>query len=262
MPHLLMCPPSHYDLRYEINPWMNLTNMPDTALARKQWDDLYKRLTNLAEVELIEPAAECPDMVFTANAGMVLDGRRVLLSRFRYPERRPEEAYFRGWFETHGYRVVEIPDDCAFEGEGDVLPVGGQWLAGYRKRSEICSHRVVGEVTGGEVLSLELVDDLWYHLDTALFALDSNTIVYYPGAFDEYAQRVLESNFDTLHVGEEEAMRFTCNSIVVGQNILMPEGCPLIMDLLEQRGYGPIPVPMSEFIKSGGACKCLVLYLE
>ena len=262
MDHLLMCPPTHYDLRYEINPWMSLEDKPDISLARKQWDDLYKRLVNLAEVELIEPAPECPDMVFTANAGMVADKRQVLLSRFRHPERRPEEPYFRVWFETHGYRVEEIPDGCAFEGEGDVLPIGDQWLAGYRKRSEICSHREVAELTRCEVLSLELVDDLWYHLDTALFVLDSHTVVYYPGAFDNYAKRVLENNFDTLHVVEEEAMNFCCNSIVIGQTVLMPDGCPLLMQLLERRRYCPVPIPMSEFIKSGGACKCLVLCLE
>lgn len=257
-----MCKPAHYDLRYEINAWMHLSNKPDSGLAHKQWQDLFEQLTSLADIELLEPSPECPDMVFTANAGLVVGERRFLLSRFRHAERRLEEPFFRHWFEKHGYTVEQPPPNCVFEGEGDILPAGQQWLAGYRKRSEICSHRLVGEVTGQEVLSLELVNDLWYHLDTALFVLDAHTLVYYPGAFDEYGRRVLENNFDTLQVVEKEALRFTCNSIVIGRTVLMPEGCPLIMQLLKRRGFRPVAMPMSEFIKSGGACKCLVLYLE
>ncbi|MGQ9488727.1 MAG: dimethylarginine dimethylaminohydrolase family protein [Armatimonadota bacterium] len=262
MPRLLMCPPEHYALRYEINAWMHLENQPDLALARRQWQTLYEQACQIAQVELISPAPECPDMVFTANAGLVVREREILLSRFRHPERRTEEPHFRRWFEEHGYIVHTMPEDCPFEGEGDILRAGERYLAGYRKRTEICAHRIASEYLDREVLSLELVDDRWYHLDTALFVLDERTVVYYPGAFDTYARRVIEEHFDTLCVVEEEAMRFACNSVVIGQTVLMPEGCPLITALLERRGYKVIPIPMSEFIKSGGACKCLVMFLE
>ncbi|MDP6506412.1 MAG: arginine deiminase-related protein, partial [Planctomycetota bacterium] len=204
---------------------------------------------------------ECPDLVFTANAGLVVDGGRVIASRFRHPERRNEQPHFKQCFASQELEILEMPEDCIFEGEGDVLPAGDRWLAGYRFRSDIQSHQFLAETTGKEVLSLELVDEHWYHLDTALFVLDPVTAVYYPGAFDDYARKVIESNFDTLHVVEEEARRFACNSIVIGSTILIPDRCPSICRLLKRRNYSVISIPMSEFIKSGGACKCLVLYL-
>ncbi len=262
MSRVLMCPPDHYALRYEINAWMHLDNQPDLSLAAVQWQTLFSHVRKLAQVELLSPAAECPDMVFTANAGLLVSERAVLLSRFRHPERQPEEPHFRRWFEEHGFTVYLMPPDCAFEGEGDILYAGERYLAGYRRRTEICAHRIASEYLGHEVLSLELVSDRWYHLDTALFVLDGRTVVYYPGAFDTYANRVIDEHFDALHVVEEEALRFACNSVVIGNTVLMPEGCPLITNLLERRGYEVVSIPMSEFIKSGGACKCLVMFLE
>jgi N-dimethylarginine dimethylaminohydrolase len=260
---VLMCSPSAYGVQYVINPWMSLENRPDTALARAQWESLYRTLTEDAgaNVELIPQAPDCPDMVFTANAGVVR-GKAALLARFRYPQRQPEEAHFRAWFEEHGYRVSSPPEGCNFEGEGDALFVGDTLVAGYLKRSDIAAHRWLSERLATPVLSVQLADDRWYHLDTCLFALDTRTIAYYPGAFDEYARRVLDSNFATLVVKEKEALRFACNAVVIDQHVVLPAGCPDLSEQLQARGFTPHAVEMSEFMKAGGACKCLTLFLE
>jgi len=259
---LLMCAPDAYDLIYEINAWMSLKNRPDVSLAAKQWRELYRTLTEKigVHVELIRQAPNAPDMVFTANAGLVY-GKRVLLANFRHPERQVEVAPFRAWFEGHGYEVIAPPEECKFEGEGDALFAGDTLLAGYLKRSDICSHRWASEVLNVPVLSLELVDGRWYHLDTALFVLHSGLVVYYPGAFDPYARTVIEKNFETIRVEEDEALHFACNSVVIGKEIVMPAHCPKIQSQLEERGYCVYPVELSEFIKSGGAAKCLTLFL-
>lgn len=259
---LLMCPPTDYALRYEINPWMHLANAPDPALAARQWDELYRVLTQEvgAEVQLLPQSPDCPDMVFTANAGLVR-GRYVMLSNFRHPQRQREEPHFRSWFEAHGYKVCLPSVGCKFEGEGDALFAGDTLLAGYLKRSDICAHRWLSDTLGVPVLSLELVDDRWYHLDTCLFVLTPDTIVYYPGAFDSYAQGVLTHNFQTIEVNPEEALRFACNAVVIGKHVVLPSGCPALTATLEARGYQVHPVEMSEFLKAGGAAKCLTLFL-
>ncbi len=260
---VLMCAPSAYGVLYVINPWMSLENRPDMALAQKQWDSLYRTLSEEigARVELIPQAPDCPDMVFTANAGVVR-GSSVLLSRFRHPQRQPEEPRFRAWFEERGYRVVAPPEGWSFEGEGDALFIGDTLVAAYLKRSDIATHRWLSEQLAAPVLSLQLADDRWYHLDTCLFALDSQTIAYFPAAFDEYARRVLESNFDLIVVTEGEALRFACNSVVIDRHVVLPSGCPELAAQLESRGYYPHPAEMSEFMKAGGACKCLTLFLR
>jgi len=260
---LLMCAPSAYDLLYEINAWMHLSQRPDRRLAWKQWEQLYQTLTEKVgiPVTLVEQAEEAPDMVFTANAGLSLPGRRVVLSRFRHPERQVEEPYFERWFREHDYEVLRMPADCPFEGEGDAFLIGDRIVAGYRKRTDICAHRHLSVLTGLETLSLELVDDRWYHLDTCFLPLGDRLVAYYPEAFDWYARRVIEQHFETIPVSPEEALRFACNSVVIENHVVMPAGCPILRFHLEERGYIVYEVPMSEFIKSGGACKCLVLYL-
>ena len=260
---LLMCAPTSYALLYEINPWMRLTNAPDLPLARTQWQQLYRTLTEEigAEVSLAPQSPDCPDMVFTANAGLVR-GQYVMLSNFRHPQRQREEPHFRDWFESNGYKVCSPSIGCKFEGEGDALFAGGTLLAGYLKRSDICAHRWLGETLAVPVLSLELIDDRWYHLDTCLFPLTQDTLVYYPGAFDSYARVVIANNFETLEVTEDEALRFACNAVVIGSHVVLPAGCPKLTGMLEARGYRVHSVDLSEFMKAGGAAKCLTLYLN
>ncbi|HZP83137.1 MAG TPA: arginine deiminase-related protein [Chthonomonadaceae bacterium] len=260
---LLMCAPTAYALKYEINPWMKMENKPDLDLAARQWNALYHVLTEQvgAQVELVAQAPECPDMVFTANAGLVR-GQYVLLSNFRHPQRQVEEPYFRAWFEAHGYKVQLPSVGCKFEGEGDALFAGDLLLAGYLKRSDICAHRWMSEALALPVLSLELIDDRWYHLDTCLFPLTADTVVYYPGAFDPYARVVIANNFQTIEVCQEEALRFACNAVVIGQSVVLPAGCPRLTRELESQGYTVYSIDLSEFLKAGGAAKCLTLFLR
>jgi N-dimethylarginine dimethylaminohydrolase len=265
--HLLMCAPDAYDLKYEINAWMSLNDRPDVSLAVKQWAELYRVLTEEvgASVELVKQLPNAPDMVFTANAGIVdrrsAEHKRVLISNFRHPERQVEVSAFRKWFEVHGYEVLAPEADCKFEGEGDALFAGDLLVAGYLKRSDICSHGWMSDILNVPVLSLELVDGRWYHLDTAFFALSPELVVYYPGAFDPYACTVLEQNFETIKVADEEALHFACNAVALGNRIVMPARCPKLQAELEKRGYEVYPVELSEFLKSGGAAKCLTLHL-
>ena len=258
-----MCAPDAYDLAYEINDWMSLENRPNVPLAAQQWRALYNVLTESLhiDVELVQQPAGAPDMVFTANAGLI-DGSRALLSRFKHSERQVEVPYFRAWLEQHGYETVEPPPDFNFEGEGDALYAGDTLIAGYLKRSDIRSHRWLSEQLVKPVLSLELVSGRWYHLDTAFFALTPQLVVYYPGAFDEYAANVIERNFEAIRVVEAEALKFACNAVVLGNDVVMPAGCPQLRSDLEARGYAVHPVELSEFLKSGGAAKCLVLFLD
>jgi N-dimethylarginine dimethylaminohydrolase len=260
---VLMCPPTAYDVCYEINPWMHVENRPDRPLAAKQWDAHYQVLATQIglTVHLIPQPPECPDMVFTANAGLVYEGK-ALLSQFRHPQRQPEVPYFRTWFEQHGYQVITPPPNCHFEGEGDALFVGDVLVAGYLKRSDICSHRWLTDTLGLPVLSLELVDDRWYHLDTCFLPLEAHLVAYYPAAFDNYARTVIENNFETIPVREEEALRFACNAVVIGHQVVLPTGCPQLTDALQQRGFVCYAVEMSEFLKAGGAAKCLTLLLR
>ena len=113
---ILMCPPHHYDVDYVINPWMEGNiHRSSRDLAEEQWNKLHHVLKEYATVELVTPEKGWPDMVFTANAGLVL-GDQVVLSRFIHPERLGEEPYFQKWIEEKGCTVHE-------------LAMGGLWLS-------------------------------------------------------------------------------------------------------------------------------------
>ncbi|TMA10699.1 MAG: amidinotransferase [Deltaproteobacteria bacterium] len=258
---LLMCPPLYYAIEYEINPWMSRSRQSDSRLADEQWRALYQLLQDRlgVDVALVEPRPGLPDLVFTANGGLVWENK-FIVSNFRHEVRRGEAAHFENWFAARGYEIFHLPEQIFFEGEGDLLMCGDLFFAGYRIRSDIVSHQKVAEIIEREVLSLELINDWFYHLDTCFCPLGSNQAIYYPGAFDGGAMKVLEDHVGTLiPIGEEEALRFACNAIVAEKNIVMNGGCPKIRAQLESMGFSVFETPLSEFIKAGGSAKCLVL---
>src|ERR1051326_486343 len=172
MAQILMCPPNYFGIEYEINPWMDRQRGVDRERAIAQWQALYDTLTGPvgATVELLDPVACLPDMVFTANAGLVA-GKRFIPSRFRHAVRAGEEPYFRRWFESRGYEILSLSEGTIFEGAGDALSCGDTLYAGYLFRSHAASHREISRLLGQRVLSLELSDPRFYHLDTCFCPL-------------------------------------------------------------------------------------------
>jgi N-dimethylarginine dimethylaminohydrolase len=262
-PHILMCPPDYFGIEYEINPWMSRRRPCDRDLAVRQWEDLRRALEDAgAKTSCVPPVAGLPDLVFTANAALVYDDLAIL-SRFRHPQRQKEEPYFRRWFAEHGYRIHELRAGSDFEGAGDALFCGTTLFAGYRIRSDIQAHQEVASVLGCRVVPLELVDARYYHLDTCFCPLTPGLAIYYPAAFDTYGRRVLRELVEELvPVRADEAGRLACNAAVVGRTVVTPAGCPRLQEQLVARGFAVRQVPLSEFIKAGGAAKCLTLRLD
>jgi N-dimethylarginine dimethylaminohydrolase len=259
---LLMCPPDQYAIQYVINPWMKLTRQSDPVKAHLQWKSLVGMLVRIqCEIHIVKPVKGLPDMVFTANAGLVV-GRQVFLSRFRHKERAAEAVHFRNWFRRKSFQVTELPTKIFFEGAGDALFVGNTLFAAYRFRSDIRAHTFIAEKLKVEILSLELTKKRFYHLDTCFAPLSSQSVLYYPPAFDRYGQKVIEENIsDPIPVSKKEANRFVCNAIVIGKDVIIHQQCPETGQLLADRGFRVHETNLSEFIKAGGSAKCLTLQI-
>jgi N-dimethylarginine dimethylaminohydrolase len=262
-PRILMCPPDYFGIEYEINPWMNVRIGSDHERARRQWNALHQALEELGViVDLLEPVPGLPDLVFTANAGVVYH-KLFIGSRFRFGVRQGESPHFEDWARRSGLEVVSLPEGWHFEGAGDALFCGDTLFAGYRFRSDVRSHQWVGEQMGVEVLAMELVDPRFYHLDTCFCPLAPDSALYYPGAFDEYGRSVLHDRIPNLiEVAAEEAASFSCNAVVVGKTVVLNEGAPKLAADLEKAGFAVRPLGFSEFIKSGGSAKCLTLRID
>lgn len=260
----LMCPPDHYDVDYVINPWME-GNVHKSSRDRavEQWQKLFHVMKEHAVVELVTPQIGVPDMVFTANAGLVLENT-VVLSRFYHKERQGEEPFFQKWFEENGFTVHTLPKDLPFEGAGDaLLDREGRWLwAGYGFRSELDSHPYLAKWLDIEVLSLRLMDERFYHLDTCFCPLLDGYLLYYPPAFDSYSNRLIEMRVPEhkrIAVDEPDAVNFACNAVNINRLIIMNKASDDLRQRLENIGFQIIETPLTEFLKAGGAAKCLTL---
>ncbi len=261
-----MCPPDFFQVEYIINPWMeNKIGTIDPGIARKQWTDFYQSLKNFTSVKLIDQQSDAPDMVFTANAGLYLDNK-IVLSRFKFAERRSEESYFFSWFKKQGYEVIQMPESVQFEGAGDALLQPGKnllWVS-YGFRSDLEAHSFLAREFNIEIVSLKLINPNFYHLDTCFCPLLNNQIIYFPGAFDAPSIEQIEANTlpeNRIALSPEDAHQFACNSVLAGSNLFMNQVSEPLRKKLEDWGYQIHIHPVTEFIKAGGANKCLTLQL-
>ncbi|MEL0257161.1 MAG: arginine deiminase-related protein [Pontimonas sp.] len=260
-PTVLMCRPEHFTVSYRINPWMHPEDPTDTSLAVKQWTTLYNTYVDLGfTVHLIESLPGLPDMVYAANGGFVLDGI-AYGARFHYPERQPEGPAYMEWFRAQGLDVRE--PESTNEGEGDFLLVGDTILAASGFRSDTSSHQEIANIFGREVVSLQLVNPSYYHLDTALAVIDETTIAYLPSAFDEASLAILRERYpDAIIATEEDAAFLGLNSFSDGHNVVIAERATTFARDLADRGYNPIGVDLSELLLGGGGVKCCTLELR
>lgn len=259
----MMCPPDFYGIEYEINPWMSRSRASDDARARAQWKALYELLASLgADIRLQTPVKGFPDLVFTANAALIW--REVaFLARFRHAARQGETLHDEGWFRANGFEPRTLPAGWDFEGAGDALFCGDTLFGGYLIRSDAGALQWLAGQIGCPAIPLQLIDERYYHLDTCFCPLAADAAIYYPPAFDDYAQKTLVAHVPKLlAVTFTEAARFACNAVVVGRDVVLNTGCPELEANLAQLGFTPHSTELGEFIKAGGSAKCLTLRLD
>ncbi|GGX53485.1 amidinotransferase [Streptomyces albulus] len=256
-----MCEPTFFDVRYSINPWMDPTRPTSTQRGISQWKALHDLLVSLGHtVDLVEPVAGLPDMVYAANAATVVDGR-ALVARFRHLERADESPAYLNWLQAHGWEPLQATH--VNEGEGDFLCAGDVILAGTGFRSEPKSHDEAQEFFGKPVLGLTLTDERFYHLDTALAVLDEGEIMYNPRAFSPQSRGLLAERFpDAILADEADAGVFGLNAVSDGLHVILPEQAKRLPDQLRERGFEPIGVDTTELLKGGGSAKCCTLELR
>jgi N-dimethylarginine dimethylaminohydrolase len=267
----LLCRPVHFTVAYEINPYMHVQVHPDPDVALAEHDGLVTTLrTAGAELEFLEPVAGLPDLVFTANAGVV-DRDVFVPSRFLHPERQGESVHDIAWFSARGFHVSPLAGDEPFEGAGDVLPFGADpaatrgpvLVAGYRTRSSVGAQTNLSALLGVPVRTVELVDERFYHVDLVFCPVDERRALIAPQGLDRYGCRVLEELVpEPLWLTDDEASSFCANSVVVGDVIVMPSCTPRLGRILEDAGLSVAVSPVGEFLKAGGGCRCLTLALD
>jgi N-dimethylarginine dimethylaminohydrolase len=261
-----MCPPDYFTVDYVINPWM-AGNEDSLSLekAKDQWQRLRDQVGEFADIVTIDPHPDLPDMVFTANAGVVY-GDKAIASHFMPMERRPEEPIFKQWFRDNGFELYELHEKIGFEGAGDcLLDRGGPWLwTGYGFRTEIEAHPEIEKFFDVELVSIRLTDERFYHIDTCFCPLTDGFLLYHPPAFDYESRIKIESRIpphkriiaDTFDAGN-----FACNAINIGDRVILHRASDPLKARLMLAGFKVHEVELTEFLKAGGSAKCLSLKL-
>jgi N-dimethylarginine dimethylaminohydrolase len=276
-PRILMCRPDHFAVSYAINPWMDPAGWAaqDRQLAesaRREWQVLHAALSSQgAEIELVPPVAGLPDLVFTANAAVVMDGK-ALLARFRHAERQREEPHFERAFRALAARgdidsVEHLPEGLVLEGAGDCVWDGmrGVFWMGYGPRSDRVARRAVEDAFGLEVVALELADPRFYHMDTTLCPLTRGEVMYFPGAFTADGLRDIRariSPISRIEIDAEDAEKLAANAVCIEDTIILSQCSAGLRQRLEGRDYRVIETPLGAFLRSGGSAFCLTLRLD
>jgi N-dimethylarginine dimethylaminohydrolase len=276
-PLFLMTEASAFEVCYEINPWMQPAAwraQPTACRARAEAASTALRRALLdagAEIEIVEAVGGLPDLVFPANAAVVLDGR-VLLARFRCPERQGEEAVFRQAFLGLRGRgivqeVVDLPDGLFQEGAGDAIWDAGRgcFWAGFGQRSSRGALAVIGRVFGQEVVPLELASPRFYHLDTCFCPLSGGEVLYHPPAFTDDALAAIHARTPAsqrIEASAAEAAAFCVNAVNLDRTVIMARAPESLRQTLRRRGYRLVEVDLDPFILSGGAAYCMTLRLD
>ena len=263
---ILMCPPDYFTVEYVINPWMaGHEETLSLERAREQWDTLKDKVSEFAEVVTMDAQPELPDMVFTANAGVVY-GNKAIASHFMPHERRPEEPHFKKWFRDNGFELLDLDEKIGFEGAGDCLhDRRGPWLwTGYGFRTEIEAHAAIGDFFDKEVVSIQLTDARFYHIDTCFCPLSDGFLMYHPPAFDYDSRIAIESRVPPhkrIVVDTADAGNFACNAVNIGDQVILNKASDPLKARLMLNGFKVHEVELSEFLKAGGSAKCLTLKL-
>lgn len=257
---ILMCPPLHFDIKYEINPWMHLENKVDRIKAQKLWQTVYEAYLKFGvSIELIKQVEGLPDMTFTANAGIV-SGKKFISGNYRNRERKGEEKYFKQWFTDNGFTIHTLKH---FQGgEGDALFFRGILHMGHGFRSDRESHDEVGKILSVSTKSLRLVDPSFYDFDTAFCPVGDRCLLYYPEAFDEEGRKYLEKIPDAFSMTKEEGEHFVGNSVLVREVLFTGFASEHIRGIMRKYNIEMKVFNLDEFKKSGGGIKCLILHLE
>lgn len=263
---ILMCRPDFYGIEYEINPWMDKAVKVSHVAAVVQWEALYQTILDCdAQVDLLTPVKGLPDLVFTANAGLLYEDK-IILAHFKPQERQGETPYYKEWFTRAGFKVVGDPlldpETPYFEGAGDALLAGKKLFAGYGFRTARKFYEQAPYFEQNNLVYCELVNPYFYHIDTCFCPLNNHQAIWYPAAFSKESQQRMAKEIELFPVQEQEAKYFACNAVVLDKHIILPTGCPQISANLEEIGFRVHACEMSEYLKAGGACKCLTLRID
>lgn len=263
MKKILLCPPTYYDIEYEINPWMDITRKANKEKVWQEYESLKAKYIELGiEFMEIEGQPGLPDMVYAANYGFA-EGNKFIKANFMYPERRKEADFAETYLAKMGYEILTVPDEIYFEGQGDLLKTSDTYFFGWGKRSNPTAKSYLEQFLGKPVVDFELINPYYYHLDTCFAPLTDDIVIINQRSFKPEGLAKVHEHFSTvIETSEQDNNVLCCNLVTFGKNIILGKGVtPAFIEQLGSIGYTVHEIDTTEYLKGGGSVKCLSLEL-
>lgn len=274
---IMMVPPTHFDVIHKnLNVHMTCEEPVDKVLAMQQWENLRRTYQDLGlQPEICQPHPGAVDMVYCANASVILNNKALVAGMNAEP-RRQESEPFANWLRTKGFEVEEMDkmtiSNTFCEGNAELSPMYdlSKYFYGWGIRATEDGYDIVTDffsLDKKDVLKLKLVDDRFYHLDTCMAPLALGHLMFYSGAFDEESIKTIHNAIDgdkLIELTEEEALDFSCNSVSFFSNkdeavVVSGKFSNRLKDLLQNLGYKCVEVEYNQFLKGGGSVRCSTL---
>jgi N-dimethylarginine dimethylaminohydrolase len=261
------------------NPYIHEEDLSKKK-AQTQHASLARTLSKAYVYTLPPITVSLPDIVFTANAGLALPRLAspcVLLPNMKYAQRKDELPYLHTMFQSLGIQTIPYLGKEPFEGQAELkwFHGGRKAVCGYGHRStrktftelDTFFKRLYGIRNAPELLILPLASEDYYHLDIAMFeyakdSLEVNRCIVHERAFSTKSLQRLRAflGYDNVMVLDTEDA-FCLNAIADGPHMITHKLTdPTLKRRLETwTGLRVLQVPTTEFEKSGGSVRCMVL---
>jgi N-dimethylarginine dimethylaminohydrolase len=250
--YFVVCRPTFYDIKYQINPWMNFHGF-NKNMAIDQWNSFCDRIKEFgAEVLQVKPREDLPDMTFTSDNGLFLKSENIfVVSNHKHEERSREQWWFHEFFFNRNASIITTAN--YFCGS-DAVFFEDTLIGGYGFRTDKELYDEIRPLLDKDPIVVKLVNPYFFTLNSCFCPLNNSDYLIYEDAFDEFP-----SLGRKISVPGVEAKNFACSSLVIGNKVLISKNCPITCEKLKEFGYEPVELEMSELMKSGGACKALAL---
>lgn len=240
---------------------MDTHNKVDHHRVREEYEALKQVYLELGcEILEIEQGKGLPDMVYAANFGFPQDNI-FIKANFMFDERKGEAELAKQYFQNLGFKIKELPENVAWEGQGDFLKVGDKYFLGWGKRSDFEAKKHLASILDGDIIDLKLIDPYYYHIDTCFLPLTKDTVAINQYSFEKEDLEKIKQHFKhIIYVGKNDNAHLACNAVVIGQTIVVARGISQqLKDDFKQAGFDTREVAMDEYRKGGGSVKCLTL---
>ena len=222
---------------------------PDARRTASGSNSTRRCRASASSVELMTPQPGLPDLVFTANAGLVFN-ERFFSSQF--PARGPGSrgAAFRCLVcRPTASKWNTCPKACSSRGPAMPSSAARRCLPAIASAATCAAISTSATLLHARCCPLELVNPLFYHLDTCFCPLAPGRPSTIPERSTVMASRCWKrTSRSCWRSTSRKRTRFGCNAVVVGKTVITTAGCERLAADLQSlglhdrwRGAGRVP---------------------